>query len=70
MQLPGIGECSRFVDDGEPWHYLRRRGFKQKSGLLEPPVGHKRSELDWEAVHYRCDAWEWTWPGQEARQQS
>lgn len=70
MQLTGIGECGRYVDDGEPWHYLRAKGFRQKFGLLEPPVDHNWSELDREAVHNLCDEWEWTWSGQEIRQQS
>ena len=70
MQSPGIAECSRFVDDGEPWLHLRARGFKRKFGRLEPPPGHTWSELDREAVLYLCDEWQWTRPGQEIRPQS
>jgi len=63
MQSSAIAECSRFVDDGEPWQHLRARGFRRKFGRLEPPAGHKWSELDREAVHYLCDEWEWTRAG-------
>jgi|GEM_PF-6770825 len=65
MQHSGIVECSRYVDDGEPWRHLRARGFRQKFGLLKSPIGHKWSALDREAVNYLCEEWEWTWSGQE-----
>lgn len=65
MQQAEIVECSRFVDDGEPWQYLRARGFRQKFGLMKSPIDHKWSTLDREAVNYLCKEWEWTWSGQE-----
>jgi hypothetical protein len=65
MQQAESVECSRFVDDGEPWQHLRARGFRQKFGLLKSPIDHKWSALDREAVNYLCEEWEWTWSGQE-----
>ena len=65
MQQSESVECSRYVDDGEPWQYLRARGFRQKLGILKSPIDHKWSMLDREAVNYLCEEWGWTWSGQE-----
>ena len=65
MQQSETVECCPYVDDGEPWQYLRARGFRQKFGLMKSPIDHKWSALDREAVNYLCKEWEWTWSGQE-----
>ena len=56
---------SAYVDDGEPWHHLKAKGFRQKLGLLKSPVNHRWDDVDREAVHYLCNEWGWTWSGQE-----
>lgn len=56
---------SPYVDDGEPWHHLRAKGFSQKLGLLKSPVNHRWNDDDREAVQYLCNEWGWTWSGQE-----
>jgi hypothetical protein len=56
---------SQYVDDGEPWQYLRTKGFRQKSGIMKSPVDHRWNDEDRGAVQYLCDEWGWTWSGQE-----
>jgi hypothetical protein len=56
---------SPYVDDGEPWHHLKAKGFRQKLGLLKSPVNHRWDDEDREAVQYLCNEWGWTWSDQE-----
>ena len=58
-------QLSPYVDDGEPWHHLKARGFRQKSGLLKSSINHRWNDDDREAVQYLCNEWGWTWSGQE-----
>ena len=56
---------SQYVDDGEPWQYLRAKGFQQRLGVMRAPVNHHWDDSDRGAVQYLCDEWGWTWSGQE-----
>jgi hypothetical protein len=54
-----------YVDDGEPWKYLRAKGFRQKLGIMKAPIDHRWDDGDRRAVQYLCEEWGWTWSGQE-----
>lgn len=65
MSLSYAEHYSAYVDDSEPWQYLRAKGFRQTFGQLKSPVNHRWDDDDREAVQYLCTEWGWTWSGQE-----
>jgi hypothetical protein len=65
MTLAYMAQNGQYVDDGEPWQYLRTKGFRQKLGIMKSPINHHWDDEDRGAVKYLCDEWGWTWSGQE-----
>lgn len=51
---------ARFGDDGTAWAYLRRRGYRNGRGVINPPwVGYVMTDPEWDAVVYLVQEWDW-----------
>jgi hypothetical protein len=65
MPVAHAVQYTQYVDDGEPWTYLRGQGFHQKLGVMTSPVSHLWNDEERGAVHYLCEEWGWTMNGPE-----
>jgi hypothetical protein len=49
--------------DGKALKHLRDRGFTFESGIIIPPDGETPTELDFSAIDYLCQEWDYGWEG-------
>ena len=47
------------IDDGEPWKFLKARGYTAPRFLIRPPEGHTVTEDEGECIDFLCDEWDW-----------
>jgi hypothetical protein len=59
-------EDERGSTDGMVLAFLESRGFKEKSGMLYPPVpAHNVSAIEWLCIRYLVEEWDYAFIGRK-----